>query len=360
MQEESKTLLIVDDEREFLLSLVDGLQARHPEYRVLTAPNGKEALEILAADQVDVVLTDLRMPVMDGFELLARMNREHWSVPVIVMTAFGSPEIEERVLRTGSLQCLDKPVSFDRVSSAIEQAFSAAGTRSHVRGITLPAFMQLLEMERKTCTVVAAAEAGVARLYFKEGVLLDAETGEKRGVEAAHEVFCWQNCQIEILSSCPVSQRAIDTPLNQLLLEALQLNDEQGLQAETAPAEVVTRDAGDPRLAGIVARLGEVAGVEGVLVIGGDGSVSSWTGPRSLSYERFGELMRYATSSMIDMGIELQIAELRELFIEYEEALILCRPAGRGLVALLGTDLSKIGAVRHKTKQLIAELAAVL
>jgi CheY-like chemotaxis protein/predicted regulator of Ras-like GTPase activity (Roadblock/LC7/MglB family) len=358
MQEESKTLLIVDDEREFLLSLVDGLQARHPEYRVLTAPNGKEALEILTAEQVDVVLTDLRMPVMDGFELLAKMNRQHWSVPVIVMTAFGSPEIEERVLRSGSLQCLDKPLSFDRVSRAIEQAL-AGGTRSHVRGIALPAFMQLLEMERKTCTVVAAADKGVARLYFKDGILLDAEAGEKRGVAAAHETFCWQNCQIEILSSCPVTQRAIDTPLNQLLLEALKLDDEQALQAEAATG-VVTQDAGDPRLDGIVARLGEVAGVEGVLVLTADGSVSSWAGPRTLSHERFGELMRYATRNMTDMGNELQIAELRELFIEYEEAMILCRPAGDGLVVLLGTDLSKIGAIRHKTKPLITELAAVL
>lgn len=348
----AKTLLIVDDERELLLSLVDGLQAHFPEYRVLTAHNGKEALEVLDGNKVDMVLTDLRMPQMDGFELLASMNRHYWSVPVVVMTAFGSPEIEERVLRSGSLQCLDKPLSFDRVTRAIEYAIDA-GSRSLVRGITLPAFMQLLELERKTCTVVAVAARGVARLYFKNGTLVDAEAGELRGLEAAYEAVCWPDCQIEILSSCPVTEPVIDTPLHQLLLEAHRLRDEEGHQEGP--------EAGDARLAGVLAGLGEVAGVDGVLVIGGDGTVCAFEGGmRGFPRERLARLLRYAVGSMNEMGAELSIAELRELFVEYEEALILCRPAGDGLVALLAKDPGKIGAVRHKTRQLIAELGELM
>ena len=87
-----KTVLIVDDEKLFLASLEEGLQFFADEFRVITALNGKKALDQLHKNDVDLVVTDLKMPEMDGYQLLTEMIKGYPHIPVIVMTAFGTPK----------------------------------------------------------------------------------------------------------------------------------------------------------------------------------------------------------------------------------------------------------------------------
>ena len=91
-----KNVLIVDDEKSFLLSLVEGLLSFAGDFNTLTAENGKKAVEVLKSANIDLVVTDLKMPEMDGFELLAYMSRNYPDIPVIVMTAYCTPEIKEQ------------------------------------------------------------------------------------------------------------------------------------------------------------------------------------------------------------------------------------------------------------------------
>jgi YesN/AraC family two-component response regulator len=78
-----KNVLIVDDERPFLLSLTDGLAVYANDFTVVTALNGKEAVKVLDSTEVDLVVTDLRMPKMDGFELLAHMSGQYPNIVVL-------------------------------------------------------------------------------------------------------------------------------------------------------------------------------------------------------------------------------------------------------------------------------------
>src|SRR3990172_2065107 len=104
-----KTVLIVDDEELFLRTVADGFAAHSQRVNVLTASNGRVAAEILGSCAVDLVVTDIKMPEMDGFELIAHMSRCCPRVPVIVMTAFGTEHVETRLEREGVAQYLDKP-----------------------------------------------------------------------------------------------------------------------------------------------------------------------------------------------------------------------------------------------------------
>src|SRR5512136_1463994 len=90
-----KNILIVDDEKSFADSLAEGLTAYDQEFMVITAENGKAAIRSLENNRVDLVLTDLKMPEMDGFGLLSYLNRNHREIPVIIMTAFSTPDIEK-------------------------------------------------------------------------------------------------------------------------------------------------------------------------------------------------------------------------------------------------------------------------
>ena len=120
-----REVLIVDDEEPLLLTIAEGLSIYKKYFNVLTATNGADAVKVLKSSPViDLVLTDLSMPKMDGFELLAYMNRNYHKIPVILMTAFGTPKIEEIVSSMGIFRYLEKPLDINIVADNIFAALS--------------------------------------------------------------------------------------------------------------------------------------------------------------------------------------------------------------------------------------------
>jgi CheY-like chemotaxis protein len=223
---EIKRVLIVDDENLFLRSVADGLKKYSDTFRIRTARNGKVATRILDATKVDLVVTDVEMPMMDGFELLAYMTRKHPDVPAIVMTAFGNRETEKRTRSMGAFEYLEKPLDIKILADKILDGLFAA-TRGYIQGITLPAFLQMLEMERKTCTLAVSSGARLGRLYFQDGIIMDAEVGSMKGEDAAREIIFWERPKIEIEGRCVKTERTIGSSLSHLLLEGARLQDEQ-------------------------------------------------------------------------------------------------------------------------------------
>src|SRR4030066_612069 len=120
-------VLIVDDEEPFVLSLADGLSSYKKYFNVRTAPNGAEAVKTLKLSPIDLVITDLSMPKMDGFELLAYMSRNYPKIPVILMTAYGTPKIEEIVGNMGIFRYLEKPLDINAIADNI---FDALGIKT--------------------------------------------------------------------------------------------------------------------------------------------------------------------------------------------------------------------------------------
>jgi len=102
-----------------------------------------------------------------------------------------------------------------------------------VENIGLASFLQLLEMERKTCSLQVSAAAGrEGRLFFRAGKLVGAETGELAGGEAALEIVTWEQADIEISSGSAVAGPPLPGGLAFLLMEAMRLKDEQGFAGD--------------------------------------------------------------------------------------------------------------------------------
>ncbi len=221
-----KKILIVDDEAPFLLSLKDGLSVHNEDFTVLTAGNGQEAVNLLEQTQVDLLVTDLKLPVMDGFELLAYVTRNNPSLSVIVMTAFGTPDIEKRLAETNAIGYLEKPLDFDVLEKTIFDALKA-GSHSIIRGIGLATFLQLVIMEKKTCTLKISALGSTGYLYIRQGKLLDAETETTTGMAAALDIVAWDQAEIEMDGICRKKSGPITSSIDFLLMEAFRLKDER-------------------------------------------------------------------------------------------------------------------------------------
>ncbi len=114
------TILIVDDEksmREFLKILLvkEG-------YKVFTAQDGDQALELIQKSPVDLVVSDIRMPGISGLELLARIKDHDEDVPVIMITAFASPNDAVQAMKSGAYDYISKPFNVDEIKSVIHSA----------------------------------------------------------------------------------------------------------------------------------------------------------------------------------------------------------------------------------------------
>jgi DNA-binding response OmpR family regulator len=134
-----QTVLIVDDEPLFLSSVAEGLRSLDADYDVLTAADGREAVAIAESRPLDLVVTDLKMPELDGFELIRYLLENHPGTPVIVMTAFGTPAIEESVRDAGALSYLEKPIDFQTLTERISRASRFSASSSSCRWSGRPA-----------------------------------------------------------------------------------------------------------------------------------------------------------------------------------------------------------------------------
>ncbi|MDF1577930.1 MAG: response regulator [Desulfobulbales bacterium] len=228
-----KKILVVDDEKNFLLSLADMLKANENDFSVETAGNGKEASDIIDSKKINLVVTDLNMPEMDGFELIAHISQVDPGIPVIAMTAYGTPEMESRLNNMGAFQYIEKPIDFDSLLGMINEGLKKGSTRGHVAGIALTSFMQLLELDNKTCTLHIKSAKGTGDMFFNQGELLTARTGELTGQNAAFEIINWDNPEIVIENTCKVKieDRDIEVPMGFLLIESARMKDEMSKPA---------------------------------------------------------------------------------------------------------------------------------
>lgn len=226
------TLLIVDDETNFVRSLSAGL--RRYEIEALAAENGKEALEILKAADVDVILTDLRMPQMDGFELIAEVRTKYPEAPIIAMTAFGTPSVFDRLKNLGSLYYVEKPLDLEHLVKVISDAYDMR-LRGHVTGIALAAFLQLVDLERKTCTLTVRSQNQSGTLYCKNGQIIHAKTEEDQGIDAAYKMLAWDDVTIDIGNTCSIKEKTISRPTQVICFEGTRLKDEQGGEETSEP-----------------------------------------------------------------------------------------------------------------------------
>jgi len=114
------TILVVEDDAENRAAMVKVLESA--EYKVLETDNGQQALDILNEEDVDILVTDLRLPVMDGVELLKRAKAVEQDVEVIMITGHGTVEIAVEAIKEGAYDFITKPVKKAKLLRAVEKA----------------------------------------------------------------------------------------------------------------------------------------------------------------------------------------------------------------------------------------------
>ncbi len=114
------TILVVDDEPNYLIVISELLGEEG--FEIITADNGTKALELMKGADIDLVLTDMQMPDMDGFALLEAVKSSRPEMPVIMITAYGEVEKAVRAMRSGAFNYITKPFNNDELLASINKA----------------------------------------------------------------------------------------------------------------------------------------------------------------------------------------------------------------------------------------------
>lgn len=122
MENAAKKILLVDDEENARIAL-SRLLTREG-YVVEAVDNGYEALEHLRANEVNLIVTDINMPEMDGMTFLREVNKSFPGSNVIMMTAYGGVESYIEAINLGAFEYINKPVKIDELKSILDRVFS--------------------------------------------------------------------------------------------------------------------------------------------------------------------------------------------------------------------------------------------
>ena len=221
------TVLIVDDST-MLLTYLEGAMAKYADqFKVLFAKDGMEAIDVIKENDISLLVTDLQMPRIDGLGLLAYVHKYHPGIPCIVMSAHGTPAIIEN-LQSDILQFIEKPFTAEALAKSITKALAKDQTEGTITGISIGNFLQMVELEQKTCLCEVASPGNPKGFfYFNGGELHHAVFGERKGEDAAIKMIQIDNPTISFrkVPARPIPRR-INRELTGLLLEAMKQKDE--------------------------------------------------------------------------------------------------------------------------------------
>lgn len=230
----NRNVLIVDDDRILRRLIQKKFGAYTEKFKTLLAEDGKAAVKVLKETPVSLVVTDLHMPEMDGLALLAHLSAKYPDIPVIVLTAFGTPQSKKKVLERGAAGFIEKPFIVEDLATKVLAALAKETEGGTLQTVPLEMFIQLVEMEQKTCTlrVVNKVNHQTGVLFFSKGQLMDARISDLHGLEVAYEILGWDQISLSIEDTCVITEKKIAGELQAILFDAMRRKDESTASAD--------------------------------------------------------------------------------------------------------------------------------
>ncbi len=247
-----KSLLLVDADPRSLRVLEVSL--RKAGYNLATAGDGTTALSMIASSTPDLILSDTRLPGLDGFALVesVRRNPDWGSIPIMFLSSDPAVESKVRGLQLGVEDYLTKPIYIKEIVARINIAlsrferdtFARSGGRQSLSktrftgslaDMGLVDLLQTIEISRKSGVLEVHSGQRTGLMTFRDGQILDAELGTLHGERALYRVLLFSEGDFEIDFRPVKTEQQIRTPTQGLLMEGMRRLDEWGRLLEQIP-----------------------------------------------------------------------------------------------------------------------------
>lgn len=216
-QHQRRSKLLIVDADDLLVEMIEtGLSLARPKWKVFAVSGPAEAMRMLEMDSdLDAIITEIEFDHSPerGKAFIRTVGRRWPEIPIFVMTGHDSDET--RGLDTA--ETIAKPPDMDFLIGRVDRAIRRQ-KESWVRGISLPTFLQILELERKTCTVFVSHAGRVGEICFRKGKLIHAKLDSAQGEEALFAILSMREHSLRVIDQCEAAA-TISSGLDALLIE---------------------------------------------------------------------------------------------------------------------------------------------
>ena len=309
-------ILLVDDDPDLLEVYRETIEMLPSGPEIHTASSGARALAMLESESYRLLITDLKMPKMDGLQLLSIVRRKFPELRTVVLTSVSDEQFRSRVYALGVDLYWHKPGTESEMKQFLECLESLLGRESEpgFRGVQSKSLVDLVQLEciSQSSSVLRITNGPLMGcIWVNNGELTDAETEGARGEDAFQKILRWKAGNFEFLPAEANRPRTIFKSYNALLLETAQALDESA-QVDASAANGnhgPNGAAGHNGAAGLMA-LAESEGVEFVLKSNADQRLDS----RGLENpERLAGWSRQCLERFSDLGETLHVGAVEQI-----------------------------------------------
>lgn len=305
--ETRQRILLLDDDPDLVFTYGEILKQLPSSPEVHTATSGSRALALLEAHDFLLLISDLRMPKMDGLQVLSIVRRKYPQLRTVVLTSVVDEQFRSRVYALGVDLYWQKPTNEQEVELFREciESLLDRDTRAGFRGVQSKSLVDIVQLE---CLAQSSAVLRITngpltgKLWINEGQLVDAETDEARGEEAFRKILSWRAGSFETLPAEPSRAQTIFKSYNALLLETAQALDE---------ANNIAAAAGEDAPRSALRMLSQIEGVECILVAGSGSEKFEAIGLEAP--DRMNQWSRQTWERFQNLGDKMQVGALEQI-----------------------------------------------
>ncbi len=360
-----KRVLVVDDEEDLTWSISKHLSKDKDKYMLITVNSANEALEVLAQFPVDLVISDIRMPEISGLDLLMEIKDNYPTTKVIIMTAYGSSEVQEEANRRGCFKYIEKPFEMKELRQLIMNAVEdKKGFDGRISDFQLSDLIQMNCLGRLTNALHVKHEEEEGIIFFEDGNIVHAQLGDKDGEDAFYQIISWEGGQFSVDRNVRAPKETIAKGWQTLLLEGLRRVDEN--RKGGLPPEETKQDARRENLAQLLSRFVKTKGIilavvfdeEGLPVVSSSQEDHTEEYPVAQMVPLVSEINQY----MAEFDKEIKMGTHEEISILFEKGLLqVSKITGRSEFLMVLADRSiNPGLLRMEAKKIIKQVAAGL
>jgi predicted regulator of Ras-like GTPase activity (Roadblock/LC7/MglB family) len=211
------------------------------------------------------------------------------------------------------------------------------------------------------------------KIFFMSGTITSVSTNTLSGLDALSDILNWDQGEFQFNPDVTSIERNVGFSVQHSIMEAAVLHDQRntaakkGINSKTNTAIDITLEERSTEMelserdsTTVMNDLLMIPGIDAVVIVGRDGFVIESAGNSNrVNTDELGAALAHASNAIEEMGSELKVNVFQDLFIEYGKAVIMCKPIGDAIAAIIAPDASKLGIIRHKSKKYFEELAVL-
>ncbi len=358
-----KRVLIVDDEEDLTWTLSKKLSKDSDKFQLICVNSGREAINVLNQIPIDLVITDVRMPEVSGLELLMEIKEKYPRTKVIIMTAYGSSDVQKEATERGCFRYLEKPFEINELRELILEALTEKkGFKGSVSDFQLSDIIQLNCLGRLTSALKVVHDNEIGYIYFDGGNIVHAETNRLEGEKAFYYIMGWQGGEFYVERNKKSDRETIQKGWQSLLLEALrqvdESSEEMGLEKEREKRQRIRK------IHWALNPIFKSKGVEFVLVHNSAGFPITFLpeGADNLEASEFGNQISILYRDLTKMQKHLQAISTQFFEIHFGNQLLISRkvPEKDAFISILTEIRTNVGYIRLELRKALKEIKDLL